>query len=137
MKKLLCIGAVAMAAAMGCNPSGTGGNPTNSKEQFRLTGPTLSTAIDQGATQTIKVTVANKGSDFKQDVKIKVEAPKGVSVEPSTIVVKASETEADFKVTAAKDAPTGKADLHFTGAPADGGASTPPLVVSLDVKEKK
>ena len=115
MKKLLALCAVAaLAVVTGCNNSPTGGNPTNSNDQFRLSGPsgTGPIAIKQAEKKDVKISVANKGKDFKDDVKLKVDAPKGLTVTPKDPVIKASEDSVTLNVEAASDAPTGKAEVH-------------------------
>jgi uncharacterized membrane protein len=134
MKKLLCIGVVALAAAVGCNVSGTGGDPTNAKGTFRLEGPTVATAIKQGDSQSVKVSIVAKGSDFKQDVKLKAEAPKGVTVDLPP-VLKASDKEVEMKVTVAADAPTGDEKIHIIGTPAESGNPVP-LDITVKIEKK-
>ena len=131
--------ALALGALVGCNTSPTGGGGSAGQKRsasFKISAPVTSTDLKQGETQTVKIDV-DKGSDFKEDVALAVEAPKGITVEPSSKTVKAGEKgdDIEFKVTAAKDAPLGDHNVKVTGTPKTG---TPTSVeFKVTVKESK
>ena len=122
-----------VCAAFGCTRSQPGGGPDKAS-QFTINGPATSTSIKRGETNTVALTV-NRGSDFKQDVKLKVEAPAGVLVEPSSLVVKSGEKgDVNIKVAVATDATPGEHVIHVTGTPDTGKVTT--LDLKLSVPEK-
>ena len=68
----------------------------------------------------------DRGSDFKKDVTLKVDAPAKVEVKLSKDTVKASDGDTKFSiiVTPAKDAPVGEHVVKVTGTPVGGGDAT-------------
>ena len=110
--------------------SSEGGTP-GTKANFKIEGPLTSETIKQGNQDTIKLSL-NRGSDFKKDVKISVDAPAKIKADLSKSMVKASE-ETDFTMTVAvdKEAAIGDHVIKVTGTPEGGGAAT-----HLDVKVK-
>ncbi len=127
------VGTLALAAAA-CNssspggPGASGGSAANTPTTFKLTGPTLSTTVKQGETDTVKLSIS-RGKDFKQSVAISTDAPKGLTVKLNSSKVAASDPEDfTFTVSADKDAPLGEQTIKVTGKP-ETGEST-----SVDVK---
>jgi uncharacterized membrane protein len=128
--KRLFVGALAVAllAAGGCMWGGSGG--TGKADTFTLDGPPRTTALKQGESQTVKITV-QRGTDFKQAVKLTAEkAPQGVKVEFTPADVKPGDKEAEMKITADKEAAVGEHAIVVKGAPESGSAH------SVDVKVK-
>src|SRR5690348_7381007 len=87
-----------LAALVGCNaspPGGSSGSRAASHGRsgtFSIKAPTLATTIKQGDTQTVKLTV-DRGKDFHDDVTLKIDAPKGLKVDPAEHTVKAGDKE--------------------------------------------
>ena len=134
MKRLMVLGAaLLMAGLIGCNASEPGGKKddnTKTSATFKLKGPLTSTTIKQGDKQTVKLTV-DRGKDFKKDVTLKADAPKGLTVDLEPKVVKASDSETvNMAITAEKDAPVGEHTIKLTATPSEGNP------VDLDVKVK-
>jgi hypothetical protein len=77
-----------LVAASGCNSSPRGGSVLKG-EGFKIAVPTLDTKLKQGEVQSVTVSL-ERGDYFKQDVKLQIEASKGISVEPTSVVIKAS-----------------------------------------------
>jgi uncharacterized membrane protein len=128
--KRLFVGALAVAllAAGGCIWSNSGG--TGKADSFTLAGPPRTTALKQGETQTVKITV-QRGTDFKQAVKLTADKPpQGVKVEFIPADVKPGDREAEMKITADKDAAVGEHAIVVKGAPESGSGQ------SVDVKVK-
>lgn len=77
----------------------------------------------------------DRGSRFKQGLKLETEAPTGLHVEPGSAMVKAGDNEeTQLKTTAAKDAPLGGQKVLVKGTP-DRGESVS-LEWNVTVKEK-
>jgi uncharacterized membrane protein len=141
MNRFACaIAALALGALVGCNTSPSGGGAgsagTRRSNQVTVTAPTLSTDLKHGETKTVKLSL-NKGSDFKEDVELKFDAPPGIKVDPTTTTVHASEKgdNIELKVTAANDAPVGDHTVKVTATPKVG---TPTNVdFKVTVKENK
>ncbi|QEL20848.1 COG1470 family protein [Limnoglobus roseus] len=137
MKFLLPTTAIAfgLLVATGCNQSSPGGHAetkstTKSGDTFTLKAPTLATTIKQGDKQTITLTV-DRGSDFKQNVKLSTGAPKGLKVDFANTTVNSSDkADVSVSITADKDAPVGDHTIKVVGKP-DSGTDT-----SVDVKVK-
>jgi uncharacterized membrane protein len=131
MRTLLSLAAMAALTITGCQQSSEGGTP-GTKANFKIEGPPTSTTIKQGNQETIKLSI-NRGSEFKKDVKLSVDAPDKLKAELSKTMVKASEDPTDFTMTVSvdKEAPIGYHPIKVTGTPEGGGSPT-----SLDVKIK-
>jgi hypothetical protein len=104
------------------------------QDTFRLSGPLLATAIKQGERKEITVS-ASRGSDFKQDIQLKITAPNGLKVTPANPVIKAGDKEAKLEVEVAKDAPIGDQTISINGVPAEGAATATPLEVKVKVEK--
>ncbi len=106
---------------------GKGGDATNEfkltiakKDTFTLSMPFWTTALKQGETKAVTVTI-NRDKRFDQDVTLKIDGlPKGVSVEPATLGIKNGESEVKFSLKAADDAPVGDFAVQVAGHPAKG-----------------
>lgn len=141
---------LSIAGFVGCNQSEPGGKPNKSntptnerlsvpsapsgKETFTLKAPVLSTKIKQGDRQTVKLTV-DRGRDFKNDVSLKADAPKGVTVELDPKTVKASDRETvNASVSVAKDAALGDHTITVTGTPGSGNATSVKFEITVEKK---
>ncbi len=147
MKKLLAGIAVAtMAAFVGCNDNSKPGGPgvTNkdsghniireAENTFTLDVPNLSTSVKQGQMKTIKIDI-DRGKNFSEDVKLKFDnVPKGVTLEPASPTIKASEKETQITVKAADDAAIGDFTIKVTGQPTKGPAATNTIKIDVDKK---
>ena len=113
-----------LAAVSGCQSSSERGGGTSKDVGFKITIPTFSTEIKQG--ETINVTVSlERGQYFKQDVKLQINASKGISVEPTKVLVKASDSpEVQIQISAAKDAAIGGYQISLNGTPATGDSTS-------------
>jgi hypothetical protein len=105
-----------------------------SEGTFTIGVPHMSTSIKQGETKTISISL-KRGKNFDQDVKLAFnDLPKGVTIEPATEMLKASETEKDVTIKAAPDAAVGDFTVKVTGTPTSGATAESDL--KLDVKKK-
>ncbi len=124
--------AAVVGFAVGCNKSPEGGTspnaPAGSNATFKVSLPTDVAAIHtikQGTSESYDGSI-DRGSDFKKDVKLKVDAPAKVDVKLSKDTIKASDGDTKFTliVTPAKDAPIGDHVVKVTGTPESGSATT-------------
>ena len=117
MKKLLAsMVAVTLALAVGCEnkspKGGPGANPPKaSADTFTVHAPGTAMGLKQGDKQEAKLSV-DRGKDFKEDVTLKFEAPKGIAVEPESKVVPAGEKELAVKVSADSRRDRGQTNGH-------------------------
>lgn len=141
MKKLLAsVVALGLAFAIGCEnksppggPGATGNNKTSDRALTFKINPPGSVTLKQGEEKEIRVKV-DRGKEFKQDVTLKFENPKGISVKPESITVKAGDTEAAVKVHADKDAPLGdKNVVRVVATPEKGEATNANIDVKVEV----
>jgi len=112
------------AFALGCNKGTEGGTQgTHATVTVVLPGP-ASQDVKQGDTRTLDGSL-DRGSDFKKDVTLKVEAPPKVVVKLGKESVKASEGDTKFtiSITPDKDAPLGEHVIKVTATPAGGGTA--------------
>jgi uncharacterized membrane protein len=147
MKKILASCAIALlAACVGCDNNGTPGGAGVSKndsgrglvsqpeETFSLSVPTLSTKLKQGETKSVTIGL-KRGKNFSDDVHMKFDnVPKGVSIDPATPAIKASETECHLKIKVADDAAVGDFTVKVMGEPSKGAAATNDLKITVDKK---
>jgi uncharacterized membrane protein len=117
---------------IGCNKSSEGGTspdkPAGSGAGFKISLPssaeTLKT-VKQGTSESYDGSI-DRGSDFKKDVHLKVEAPAKIEAKLNKETIKSSDGDTKFviTVTPAKDAPVGEHEIKVTGSPDGGGSST-------------
>lgn len=135
--QLLATTALALCALAGCNSSPPGGvTSAGDKESFKIVAPTIPVMIKQGDKKTETITLS-RGPDFKQDVLLSLEAPKGLKVEmPKSLLgkltVKAGEPgEIPVSITADKDAAVGDSTIKITGTPEKGTATSVEIKVTV------
>lgn len=128
MKRLFAgVAVLGLALVVGCTKE-----TANGKDPLSLKAPTGATELKQGDKQDVKLAM-ERGKDFKDEVTVKVEAPKGITVEPESKVMAAADKELALKVAAAADAPEGKQTVTVTATPKGGKAVT----TKFDVNVKK
>jgi uncharacterized membrane protein len=114
----------ALAVMYGCQSSSPRGGGALKHEGFRVAVPTFTTDIKQGEVQSVGISL-ERGKYFKQDVKLRIEASKGISVSPTKVTVKASDSpDVQIRVSAAKDAAMGEYRVTVTGTPTTGEATS-------------
>lgn len=104
----------------------------NSAQTFTLKAPATETNIDQGKDDEVTLTI-DRGTDFKQAVKVAFEAPQGITITPPAGEFAAGSTEMKVRVAAAATAPVGKADVKVTGTPETGK----PVMTTFPVEVKE
>lgn len=121
MRKIITVALMLAVATMyGCQSSSSRGGSVIKGEGFKIAVPTFTTVIKQGETQSIAV-LLERGSYFKQDVKLQIEAAKGIVVEPTSVAIKANERpDMQLMITAAQDAALGEYRVSVKGTPETG-----------------
>jgi uncharacterized membrane protein len=113
-----------LAAGFGCQSSGQRGGGAASDEGFKITTPKFDTMLKQGDTQTVKVSIT-RDDLFKQDVQLDIKSTSGITVTPTSVLVKASDSpDVLLELAAAKDAPLGKCVVSVQGTPKTGDAAS-------------
>ncbi len=112
---------LALAATYGCQSSSSprGGGMTKDVG-FKIVVPTFPTEIKQGEVQSVTVSL-ERGDYFKQDVKLQIRSPKGISVEPTSVLIKSSDKpEVQIRITVPEDASIGEYIVYVKGKPETG-----------------
>ena len=122
MKKLLAITIVltlVLAAVSLATDSPKGGSVAKG-EGFYISVPSFDTQVKQGETQNVTIKI-ERGESFKQDVKLQIEAVKGISVDPAKVTVKAGDKpEVQIAITVSKKAALGEHKVSVKGTPTTG-----------------
>jgi len=119
---------LALTVVFGCmSPKGGG---MSKDEGFKIQVPMFATDIKQGDRQTINVTV-RRGELFKQDVRLEIKASEGISVTPTNVLVKASDTkDVPLQIAVPKNAALGEYRVFVKGTPQTGEPT------SIEIKVK-
>ena len=111
---------LALAVVSGCQSAGPRGGGVSRDEGFKIAVPTFESTVKQGELQTVAVSI-QRGEYFKRDVRLQIKASKGIGVDPTNIMVKASDKpDVQLTVTASKDAALGEYRVYVTGTPDTG-----------------
>lgn len=114
------VATLALVAVSGCQSSSPRGGSSFKDEGFKIAVPTFDTQVKQGEVQTVTVSL-HRGDYFKRDVKLVIEPSKGISVDPTNVVVEASDKpDVQLRITATKDSAIGEYRVHVTGTPEKG-----------------
>lgn len=123
----------AMLMVSGCytvqSKSSKGGS-VREGEGFKISVPTFDVDMKQGDVQSVTISI-ERGEYFKQEVKLEIFAVKGISVEPTSVTVKASDMpDVQLRITVPKDAALGAYLVSVKGTPKTGE----PAVTDFNVK---
>jgi uncharacterized membrane protein len=122
---------LALATLFGCQSSSEKGGSVLKGEGFKIAVPTLDTKLQQGEVQNVTVSL-ERGEYFKQDVKLQIEASKGISVEPTSVTIKANEKpDVQLRITAAKNAAIGEYNVSVKGIPKTGESTSTAFTVKV------
>jgi uncharacterized membrane protein len=115
---------LALMAVTGCQSSSQRGGGMTKDEGFKIAVPTLSTEIKQGQAQNVMVSL-ERGDYFKQDVKLQIKTSTGISIDPTSFVIKASEKpDVQLKIAADQNAALGEYRVSVMGIPKTGDSTT-------------
>ena len=113
-----------LATVSGCESSSQRGGSAFKDEGFKVTVPTFSTEVKQGEVQIVTVSL-ERGEYFKQDVKLQIKASTGISVDPTSVIIKASDKpDAQLRIAVAKDAALGEYRVSVKGTPKTGASTS-------------
>ena len=120
---------LSLMIALGCaSPRGGG---MSGGEGFKIGTPTFDTKIKQGEIASVTLSL-QRGELFKRDVTLEMKASKGISVEPTKVLVKASEKpDVNLRITAPKDAALGEYKVFVKGTPATGEPTSTEITVKV------
>ena len=122
---------LALASFFGCQSASPRGGGMAQDEGFQIVVPTSAPELKQGEVQTVAVSL-QRGELFKRDVKLEIKPSKGISVDPTHALIKASgKPEVQLRITAAKDAAIGEYRVYVKGTPATGEATQVEFVVKV------
>ena len=120
MKTVITIVMTLVLAAVSSGADSPKGGSVAKGEGFKIAVPTFDTKVKQGETQTVTIKL-QRGESFKQDVKLQIEAAKGISVDPAKVLVKASDKpDVQLMITAPKNTALGEYKVSVTGTPTTG-----------------
>ncbi len=122
---------LALTAICGCRSSSPRGGGMTKDVGFKIAVPTLGTDVKQGEVRSVTVSL-QRGESFKQDVKLQLQASKGISVEPTDALVKASESpDVQVRVGATKDTALGTYVISVKGTPKTGEPTSTAFTVKV------
>lgn len=122
---------LALMAVSGCLSNSSRGGSVRKGEGFTIAVPILSTEIKQGQTQNVVVSL-ERGDYFKQDVKLQIKTTTGLSVDPTSVVIKASEKpDVQIKIAAAQNAALGEYRVTVVGTPNTGESTSTEFKVKV------
>jgi uncharacterized membrane protein len=122
---------LALATLFGCQSSSEQGGSVLKGEGFKIAVPTFATEIKQGEVQSIAVSL-ERGDYFKKDVKLQIEASKGISVEPTSVIIKASDKpDVQLRITAAQNAAIGEYHVSVKAIPKTGESTSTAFTVKI------
>ncbi|MGA2071188.1 MAG: hypothetical protein ABSG97_07535 [Sedimentisphaerales bacterium] len=120
-----------LATMSGCSSSSPQGGSVLTDEGFKVAVPTFAKELKQGETQSVTISL-ERGKYFKQDVKLQIEASKGISVEPTSIIIKASEIpDVQIRIAAAQNAAIGEYNVSVKGIPKTGESTSTSFTVKV------
>jgi len=121
MKKVtISVMTLVLVTAFGCQSSSPRGGGMTKDVGFKIVVPTFATEIKQGETRSVLL-VLERGTSFKQDVKLQVETTKGIAIDPtSTIILKSDKPEVLIRLSVAADAALGAYNVRVVGTPTTG-----------------
>lgn len=123
--------ALALMVVIGCQSSGSRGGSLSKDEGFRIAVPNSPTDVKQGELQTVTVSL-HRDDYFKQDVKLAIKTTQGISVEPTSFLVKAGDKpEVQLRIAASKDAALGEYRVYVKGTPGTGEPTSADFTVKV------
>ncbi len=100
---------------------------------FRVAVPNFDTDVKQGEVRAVTVSL-QRGESFKQDVRLQIQPSKGISVDPTDVLVKASASpEVQIRITATKNTALGAYVVSVKGTPTTGEPTSTAFTVKVVV----
>ena len=122
---------LALAAVLGCQSTSPRGGGMAQDEGFKIVVPTSAPELKQGEVQAVAVSL-QRGDLFKRDVKLEIKPSKGISVDPTNALIKASvKPDLQLRITAAKNAALGEYRVYVKGTPETGEPTSVEFTVKV------
>ncbi len=113
-----------LATVFGCQSSSQRGGSALKAEGFKIAVPTFGTEVKQGEVQIVTVSL-ERGEYFKQDVKLQIKASTGISVDPTSVIIEASDKpDVQLRIAVPKDAAIGEYRVSVKGIPKTGASTS-------------
>ena len=120
-----------LASMYGCQSSSSRGGSVRKGEGFTIAVPTLSTEIKQGQAQNVVVSL-ERGDYFKQDVRLQMKTTTGLSVDPTSVVIKASDKpDVQLSIAATQNTALGEYHVSVMGIPKTGESTSTVFTVKV------
>ncbi len=98
---------------------------------FTIAAPTRALQINQGQAQSVPIALEREAY-FKQDVRLQIDTTEGLSVDPTSVTVKASDSpELQLRITAAPDAAFGDYQVSVRATPQTGEPTSAIITVRV------
>jgi uncharacterized membrane protein len=98
---------------------------------FKIAVPTFDTDVKQGEVRAVTVSL-HRGEYFKQGVTLQIKASEGISVAPTEIFVKASESpDVQLRIATTKDTALGAYLVSVKGTPKTGEPTSTAFTVKV------
>jgi uncharacterized membrane protein len=125
---------LALVSLCGCRSSSPQGGAVEKNHGFKIMARRFTLDLDQGDVKTIRLSL-KRGDYFKQDVRLRINVPEHLTIDPNNILVKASdEPDVELKITAATDAALGKYRIAIKATPETGEPAAAELVLKVKAR---
>ncbi len=122
---------LALVPMLGCQSSSPRGGGMTKDVGFKISVPTFNTEIKQGQTQNVTISL-ERGDYFKEDVTLKIETSTGIRIDPTMVMIKASENpEVQLRIAAAQNAAFGEYRISVKGIPETGEPTSTTFTVKV------
>ena len=122
---------LALAASAGCQSNSPRGGSRAKDEGFKIAVPTFDTDIKQGEVRAVTVSL-QRGEYFKQGVKLQIQSPEGISVDPTDVLVKASESpDVQLRIATTKNTALGAYRVTVNAMPKTGKPTSTAFTVKV------
>lgn len=128
---IMIVMTLALGAIAGCQTSSPRGGGMTKDAGFKIVVPTRDTTVQQGDVRAVTVSL-QRGAYFKQDVRLQIEASEGISVGPTNILVKASESpDVQLRIATTSNTALGSYIVSVMGTPKSGEATSTAFTVKV------
>ena len=103
---------------------------TDKNNTFTLEVPKMTTSVKQGQKEDVTLSIS-RGSEFKENVKLEIHAPQGITVTPAEPMIQAGQSKVTVTLRAAGNAPVEKTNIQVTAVPESGKSVSLQVPVGL------
>lgn len=122
---------LALAAVSGCHSNSSRGGSRSKGEGFKIAIPNFDTDIRQGEVRAVTISL-QRGAYFRQDVRLRIEASHNISIEPTNVLVGASESpEIQVRIATTANTPLSTYRISVTGTPETGKSTSTTFSVKV------